>query len=212
MIPARRNILVILLLLIGLVIGGVAWRYRAFEGWKSVTAVDSGSHAAEAPMSRLKRHEPTAGSNSSSAVTARVADALSDGTNYLSEVIQLSESLGSPDATPDQDIDTLMNVIEIYRKANGGNPTGLNHEIIAQLRGRNPKKYAVLSSDLARVNSDGELLDRWGTPYFFHAVSRDWLEIRSAGPDQIMWTTDDIATPELPVRDSAPSTAASRQL
>jgi hypothetical protein len=35
-------------------------------------------------------------------------------------------------------------------------------------------------------------VDRWGEPLYFHAISRDRLEIRSAGPDKIMWTPDDV--------------------
>ncbi len=43
-----------------------------------------------------------------------------------------------------------------------------------------------------RVNDNGELVDRWGTPYFFHQISGADTEIRSAGPDKIMYTADDI--------------------
>jgi hypothetical protein len=35
------------------------------------------------------------------------------------------------------------------------------------------------------------MCDRWGTPYFFHQVSKTEMEIRSAGPDRRMWTGDD---------------------
>lgn len=35
-------------------------------------------------------------------------------------------------------------------------------------------------------------MDRWKTPLYIHAASRDRLEIRSAGPDQKMWTEDDL--------------------
>jgi hypothetical protein len=42
------------------------------------------------------------------------------------------------------------------------------------------------------MNSNGELMDRWGTPIFFHALSKDQMEIRSAGPDRVMWTADDV--------------------
>jgi hypothetical protein len=42
------------------------------------------------------------------------------------------------------------------------------------------------------INPDGELCDRWGTPYFFHSESRRRTTIRSAGPDRQMWTADDV--------------------
>jgi hypothetical protein len=54
----------------------------------------------------------------------------------------------------------------------------------------------VLPPDLASIDAQGRLLDRWGTPYFFHAVSRTELEIRSAGPDGKLGTDDDVPLPE----------------
>ena len=46
-------------------------------------------------------------------------------------------------------------------------------------------------------NDDGELVDEWETPYFFHANSRTDMDVRSAGPDQVMYTEDDlVATSE----------------
>ena len=43
-----------------------------------------------------------------------------------------------------------------------------------------------------RINSQGELIDPWGTPYFFHQLSGTEMEIHSAGPDKVMWTQDDL--------------------
>jgi hypothetical protein len=45
-----------------------------------------------------------------------------------------------------------------------------------------------------RINGNGELVDVWGTPYFFHQLSGTDTEIHSAGPDRIMWTADDLIT------------------
>jgi len=36
------------------------------------------------------------------------------------------------------------------------------------------------------------LVDAWGTPYFFHQLAAMEMEIRSAGPDKVMWTADDL--------------------
>jgi hypothetical protein len=55
------------------------------------------------------------------------------------------------------------------------------------------KKGAMLGPpEGLSMNSNGELMDRWGTPIFFHALSKDQMEIRSAGPDRVMWTADDV--------------------
>jgi hypothetical protein len=35
-------------------------------------------------------------------------------------------------------------------------------------------------------------VDRWDTPYFFHQMSASHMEVRSAGPDKMLWTSDDI--------------------
>jgi hypothetical protein len=36
------------------------------------------------------------------------------------------------------------------------------------------------------------LIDRWGTPYFFHALSGEHMEIHSAGPDRQFHSADDL--------------------
>jgi len=48
------------------------------------------------------------------------------------------------------------------------------------------------ASDGLRINAKGELVDYWGTPFFFHQLSGTQMEIHSAGPDRQMWTGDDI--------------------
>jgi len=75
----------------------------------------------------------------------------------------------------------------------GGNPTGSNAEIVAALRGSNPARAIYLPQN-ARLNGNGELIDSWGTPYFFHSNSATDTEVRSAGPDMKLHTADDIIT------------------
>jgi hypothetical protein len=88
-------------------------------------------------------------------------------------------------------------VFVAYRGAiRAGNPVGENNEITASLMGRNKLGYAFIPPDCPAVNSRGELCDRWGTPYFFHQLSGEQMEIRSAGPDHHLWTEDDqVLTP-----------------
>ena len=73
-----------------------------------------------------------------------------------------------------------------------GNPVGSNAEIVKELMGGNPKGAIYLPPELQNLNDKGELIDRWGTPYFFHQMSSDHMETRSAGPDKELWTPDDI--------------------
>ena len=74
----------------------------------------------------------------------------------------------------------------------GGNPTGTNAEIVKALNGGNSKGVRYLDPQRLRLNDQGELIDSWGTPYFFHQLSAQQTEIRSAGPDRTLWTQDDI--------------------
>ena len=90
----------------------------------------------------------------------------------------------------------LENMRAVFRQYNqrfGGNPVGSNREITATLGGQNPQQAVFINpEDGARVNGRGELVDNWDTPYFFHQLSRTEMEIRSAGPDRKMWTSDDL--------------------
>ena len=74
----------------------------------------------------------------------------------------------------------------------GGNPTGTNAEIVKTLNGGNPQGVRYIPQENLRLNDRGELIDSWGTPYFFHQLSAQEMEIRSAGPDRNLWTQDDI--------------------
>jgi hypothetical protein len=79
-----------------------------------------------------------------------------------------------------------------YRTLFHGNPVGSNAEIMQRLMGSNPKHARLGPPQGERLNEQGELIDRWGTPYFFHQQSATEMEIHSAGPDKILGTADDI--------------------
>lgn len=107
---------------------------------------------------------------------------------------ELARQLHAPGSTATDDLEILQTLVTFYRRTNEGDGPGggLNHEIVAELRGKNDREIAVLPADLPSFNGVGELLDRWGTPYYFHPVSRAVLEVRSAGPDRNLWTKDDV--------------------
>ena len=77
-----------------------------------------------------------------------------------------------------------------YRAAFRENPVGSNAEITRILSGKNSRGVRYLPGS-ARVSKDGELIDRWDQPLTFHQISGTIMEIRSAGPDRVMWTADD---------------------
>jgi hypothetical protein len=88
------------------------------------------------------------------------------------------------------DVDKINLSLRDYRTVMGENPVGTNAEITKALNGGNPKQARLLPEGTS-VNGNGELVDRWGKPYFFHQMSKTHMEIRSAGPDGQMWTDDD---------------------
>jgi hypothetical protein len=96
----------------------------------------------------------------------------------------------SPEAA--RDIDNVQFVLRDYRVRLGANPEGTNAEIMRKLLGANFAHVRFELPEGQTLNEKGELLDRWGTPYFFHQLSAKEMEIRSAGPDRKIYTSDDI--------------------
>ena len=114
------------------------------------------------------------------------------------EESRLADELNAPGGTIEADLRVVLGLLEAFRTSfpREGNPVGSNAEITAALQGRNPAGVAFVPRGHRAVNAAGELCDRWGTPFFFHAESARRMEIRSAGPDRRLWTDDDaILTP-----------------
>lgn len=109
------------------------------------------------------------------------------------EPSSLAAELNSPTTDIRSDLSIVSDVVEAFRTnfPRDGNPIGDNAEITAALAGRNKLGLVLISPRHPAINARGELCDRWGTPFFFHAVSGTRMEIRSAGPDRKMWTDDD---------------------
>jgi len=88
-------------------------------------------------------------------------------------------------------IDNLGFTFRDYAAALGGNPVGTNAEITASLLGDNAKQIKFPLPEGSTLNDKNELCDPWRTPWFFHQISGTKMEIRSAGPDRILYNTDD---------------------
>lgn len=124
------------------------------------------------------------------------------------------DRLNSPDQGIDADLKLLVDLFFHYQvavKDPSGNPIGDNAEIVRALQGRNRARLAFLPPEHPALNAAGELIDRWGTPFFFHAVSGTRMDVRSAGPDRRMWTDDDVLLPKPPpARPPAPDARAAQ--
>jgi hypothetical protein len=124
-----------------------------------------------------------------SEATAPTANTITQAAPSAPPVPETAESSSLPPATI---LENMRTTIRQYGSMFDGNPVGTNPEITRQLHGDNPKQIDFLKQDGNRVNANGELVDPWGTPYFFHQVSGQEMEIRSAGPDRVMYTADDL--------------------
>lgn len=178
--------------LVALTLLGVAWHIA------SGPSVQTG-RAPFLPHTWFAAEGPPAGGKTAAFFEgdSRVLHTEANGLVLLPEHVALARELNEPQTGVERDFEILELLIQAFRKANlGGGPSGgENEEIIAQLSGGNAKHLAVIAPDHAAINERGQLLDRWGTPYYFHPVSREQLDIRSAGPDKLLFTKDDVTIP-----------------
>jgi hypothetical protein len=106
----------------------------------------------------------------------------------------LADGLNSPNQDIFADLRQINDLLAAFRSnfPRDGNPAGSNPEITAALAGKNKLQLALLPPDHPAINRDGELCDRWGTPFFLHPESGTRMDLRSAGPDRKFWTEDDV--------------------
>jgi hypothetical protein len=107
----------------------------------------------------------------------------------------LADEINAPGNTPQRDLEILKQLLGQFTstlKPQYAPPLGDNQDITAALTGHNKLHVVFIPPDHPAIDAKGRLLDRWGTPYFFHARSADTFDIRSAGPDKILFTEDDV--------------------
>ncbi|MEP4078850.1 hypothetical protein [Haloferula sp.] len=119
---------------------------------------------------------------------------LDDGRVLYNPSVEASRMIAAP-TSPGESLDVISQILDHYRYAYQENPVGENSEITARLLGTNPKKIIFIAPDCKALRG-GELVDSWGTPLFFHAISAERMELVSAGPDRELWTDDDISNGE----------------
>lgn len=105
----------------------------------------------------------------------------------------IAARLNAADSNIQRDLEILNQVFEAWRTnfPREGNPVGENIEITRALTGANRLEFALIPPKHPAINAEGELCDRWGTPFRFHQISGEEMEIRSAGPDRRFATEDD---------------------
>lgn len=117
---------------------------------------------------------------------------LSDGRTEFKPALNASRQIQTTQS-PQDNLAEIETILGHYRFAYGENPVGVeNFEFTEQLLGQNPKKIVFIAADSPALKGN-ELVDQWGTPYFFHPLSGQEMELRAAGPDRTFWTQDDIS-------------------
>lgn len=137
----------------------------------------------------------TTGKNSPIISPAVGATTLTNGPATQSTSPPSSTTMGISSLPPLTVLDNARVVVKNYSSEFGENPVGTNSEITEALLGKNSKGINFMAADSGlRVNDQGEMVDAYGTPFFFHQISGKEMEIRSAGADRKMWTFDDLVT------------------
>lgn len=138
---------------------------------------------------------PTLGTSAASSPIPVTPAAIRAGaTAAVPEGFEELKDLHAPNGDVTADLQIVQAVLEAFRSSfpAEGNPTGSNAEITATLAGANRLGLVLVPRAHPAISLNGELCDRWGTPYFFHSESRRRTTVRSAGPDRRMWSEDDV--------------------
>lgn len=102
---------------------------------------------------------------------------------------------GDAATRPEDDLHAMAHAFSnlmLLAKGNAPFRMGANEEFAAALLGKNAAGTVFLVPPHACLNASGQIVDRWGTPLFFHVRDAARIDIRSAGPDHMLWTADDL--------------------
>ena len=105
----------------------------------------------------------------------------------------LSASRQLYEESPERDLEIMAEILDFYREIFREIPPGIeNRKITEQLLGGNEKNLIFLSKEHCSLSPNNELLDRWNSPFFFQPLTATAAKIISKGPDQTLWTEDDL--------------------
>lgn len=145
------------------------------------------------PVTRTGTAPESVASNAVS-VTLPVASVNPAG-NYELLGVTILRGYADTNRPPENDLTLMSRLMEnslLLLKSAANRPLSANEDWADLLRGKNGAREEFLPAQHVALNDKGQLIDRWTTPLFFHALGGGRYEIRSAGPDKTMWTADDI--------------------
>jgi|GEM_PF-1008718 len=125
--------------------------------------------------------------------TASLEPKQPDYVKYVAPITEHARSINEEGKTTHEDLETIWSLLQYSMRVYKSMPVAAdNQEFVSHLIGKNKKGVQILAHDHPAINEEGMLVDRWGTPYFFHPMSEKLVELRSAGPDGILFNEDDI--------------------
>ena len=82
-----------------------------------------------------------------------------------------------------RNVEDLFDALQKYKERVGAYPVGNNSDVVKALKGGNAKGVIIVIGREKNINTKGELVDPWGTPFRFYFAGEGIL-IRSAGPNK----------------------------
>lgn len=196
-----------LVLVLGAVLAGVIGGWYWFESAKNTATVVEPISAPEVRPGARPSSPPASGTSSRQATApvsaiSSVAPGLpmTRGNPIATPAVAVATPVpfrqptasGLPEREGRADLENVQNMFRNFRTRMKENPVGTNAEIMKAVMGGNPASAQLGPPEGQSLNEQGELLDRWGTPYFFHQLTKDTMEVRSAGQDRVLWNADDL--------------------
>lgn len=108
---------------------------------------------------------------------------------------EILKHYAEPGTRPEDDLHSMVHAFSnllLLVKGDAPFRMGANEEFAAALMGHNATKTVFLAPPHPCLNAQGQLVDRWQTPLFFHVRDATRIDVRSAGPDKTLWTADDL--------------------
>ena len=96
---------------------------------------------------------------------------------------------------PEHDLTLMSRLMDnsvLLLKSAANRPLSANEDWVGFFRGKNSAREVFLPERHTALNAQGQLVDRWNSPLFIHALGSGRYELRSAGPDKKLWTDDDL--------------------
>lgn len=126
-------------------------------------------------------------------VSSPVTVATTNGIPLLGETIL--RDYANTNFPPENDLTLMSRLMEnslLLLKSAANRPLSANEDWADLFLGKNGAREEFLPGRHVALNAEGKLVDRWHTPLFFHALGGGRYEVRSAGPDRKLWTSDDL--------------------